>query len=330
MKRFRNCFGWSFLTLLLAAIGGCGGSMPATSKTALAAKPEGAKVRPPAAPSAAIGPSKPAAGAKPAKKLSLNPFQMPEIPEEFLPPKEEPVPLTSTAPIKQVERPKLRLLGFSKVDGVKALVELNGDVQAVQPGDVIEGVQVVSVEPPNVTFQFTSSRWVTKLFDQPWHNEQTGVASSPGASRAFASQSRSSQRPSITSSTTRAPVAATIRIPTGPSLLGSTIGAGIPGIGGSAVPGMPSGNDGGGVPAIPGIPSTGTTGTSGMPGGGGAIPGGAGGLPGGFGGLPGGAGAMPGGAGAMPGGTGGMPGGAGGMPGGGMPRGAGGMPGGIN
>src|SRR5688572_1339692 len=160
--------GLACLTLLFAAaFAGCGGATPEASKTVTPAKSDVIKAAP-----LAVAAAKPAAEVKPVKKLSLNPFQMPEIPEEFLPPKEESEPVASAAPTRQMERPKLRLLGFSNVDGFKALVELKGDVRAVEAGDVIDGVQVVSIEPPNVTFQFASSRWATKLFDQPWHNEQ--------------------------------------------------------------------------------------------------------------------------------------------------------------
>src|SRR6185436_1171911 len=205
--------------------------------------------------------ARPAAEIKPAKKLRLNPFQMPEIPEEFLPPKEEPKTAESTASTKQTERPKLRLLGFSNVDGFKALVELKGDVQAVEAGDVIEGVQVVSVEPPNVTFQFASSRWSTKLFYQPWHNEQTGVASSPGASRAFSTPSRGAARTSPVAPTSRLPAPAGARMPFVPSILGS----GIPRIGAPSTADMPPAS-GGGLGSVAGMPVAGGDAASGIPG----------------------------------------------------------------
>jgi hypothetical protein len=276
MNEFRHRCGLVFPTVLFAAVfAGCGAA-PEAAKSVGSAKPDVAKAAAPALAPAAVATAKPAAETKPAKKLNLNPFQMPEIPEEFLPPKEEPKSAESAAPTKQTERPKLRLLGFSNVDGFKALVELKGDVQAVQAGDVIEGVQVVSVEPPNVTFQFASSRWATKLFDQPWHNEQTGVASSPGASRAFSTQSRAAPRASTGATSSRLPAPAGARIPAVPSILGS----GIPRIGAPPTAEMPP-PIGGSVGSVAGMPIAGAaaasipgiSGPAGMPSAPGAVPG---------------------------------------------------------
>lgn len=321
MSSFRYRGGQVFLTLLLAAVAGCGGGTPEAAKSVAPAKPDSAKAAAPVTAPAPVATAK--SEVKPAKKLNLNPFQMPEIPEEFLPPKEESKSLESAAPTKQTERPKLRLLGFSNVNGFKALVELKGDVQAVEAGDVIEGVQVVSVEPPNVTFQFASSRWATKLFDQPWHNEQTGIASSPGANRGNSTPSRGIARASAVAPPSRLPAPAGARVPAVPSIFGSGIprigapstadippasggssgsvagmpvagadaGGGIPGISGPAgAPGVPA--------AMPGVPYAAPVGASGppgaaaMPSGPIALPGipggGSGGLPGGLGGLPGG------------------------------------------
>ena len=276
MNIFRDRCGWVLLFFAIA-FAGCGAGTPQAAKSAAPAKTDVIKTVPPALARAAVAPAKPTAEAKPVKKLNLNPFQMPEVPEEFLPPKEEPKLAETASSVKQTERPRLRLLGFSNVDGFKALVELKGDVQAVAAGDVIEGVQVVSVEPPNVTFQFASSRWATKLFEQPWHNEQTGVALS----------SRSTPRANTGASITRAPAAASTRRSAGPNMFGAGAGAGVPQIGvssGSAIPGMPSSNSAGGIPglgSIPGMPGAPGGGMPGLPGSTGipAMPG-AGGLPG--------------------------------------------------
>ncbi|MGI8982630.1 MAG: hypothetical protein ACR2FY_25640 [Pirellulaceae bacterium] len=208
---------------------------------------------------------------------------MPEIPEEFLPPKEEMKPAEYPAPVRQAERPKVRLLGFSDVDGFKALVELKGNVMAVEAGDVIEGVEVVSIEPPKVTFQFASSNWSTRLFDQAWSNQQTAFAASPGASRAFTNQSRSTPRTNAPAYATRTPSAAVIRGPAGPSMLDESTSEDTPGIGGNAtpfipgipaIPGMPAGARGVGIPglgSLPGMPPPDAM--PGMPGGPGAMPG---------------------------------------------------------
>ena len=341
LSRIRHGLPCLFLATLAAFVG-CGGETPDVAAIHSPAEQNSEKAEPAVTPTptpvAKPADIKPAPDPIPAKKLSINPFQMPDIPEEFLPAKEEAKPVEQAAPEKQVERPRLRLLGFVNVDGFKALVESKGDVKAVAVGESIEGVKIVSIEQPNVTFQYASARWSTKLFEQPWHNEQTGVASSPSATRAFTSQSRSTPRSSSVASSTRTSTPSTSYGSGGlggPSMPGGGMGGGMPGIGGASgmpsIPGMNSGDGGSGIPglgSIPGMPSGGGAGA--MPGGGGAMPGGGGAMPGGGGAMPGGGGAMPGGGGAMPGGGGAMPGGGGAMPGGGgaMPGGGGAMPGG--
>lgn len=73
----------------------------------------------------------------------------------------------------QSDRPRIRLLGFSRIDGdANALVEIKGEVLAIKQGDMIEGAEVVTLESDMATFQFAGQRWSTRLFDQPWLNEQ--------------------------------------------------------------------------------------------------------------------------------------------------------------
>ena len=301
MNELRICRGFAALVLLSAVVTGCGRDTQREAGKAAPTKVAKHTVPTAAAP-AAIAAEAPismpiksapvaATAAKPARMTALNPFQMPDVPEEFLSPKEEPRSDEYAAPNRQTERPKVRLLGFSDVDGFKALVELKGDVLAVEAGDVIEGVQVVSIQPPIVTFQFANSNWSTKLFDQPWSNQQTAMASTPGSSRTFAAQSRSPPRTNSPAYATRTPPAAALRGPAGDDVLE----AGIPGSGVSSalpsIPGMPSGDGSSGIPglgSIPGMPSGGAPGAGGMPG----PPGGAGALPSGTGAVPGGPGTM--------------------------------------
>ena len=291
MNEFRIRCGFAGLALLSAVLSGCGGDMPRAAGNAAPEKAAKSTAPTAATPAAVVAatpirtPAKapPVTEAKSVRKVTLNPFQMPDIPEEFLAPKEEPKPAEYAAPVRPFERPKVRLLGFSDVDGFKALVELKGDVRAVEAGDVIEGVEVVSIEPPKVTFQFASSNWSTKLFDQPWSNQQTGIASSPGASRAFTNQSRSTPRTNAPAYATRAPLAAVIRGPSEPSMLDESTSEDTPEIGGNAtpfipgipaIPGMPKGAGGVGIPGLgylPGMPPPGAM--PGMPGGPGATPG---------------------------------------------------------
>ncbi|MBC7854962.1 MAG: hypothetical protein IAF94_16140 [Pirellulaceae bacterium] len=331
MNEFRIRCGFAGLALLSASLTGCGGDTPRVADKAAPAKAAKNSPAAAAAPAALVAaapittPAKtaPAAEMKPVRKVRLNPFQMPDIPEEFLQPKEEPRPDEDAAPVRQAERPKVRLLGFSNVDGFKALVELKGEVLAVEAGDVIEGVHVVSLEPPGITLQFASSRWGTKLFEQPWHNEQTSLASSSGAARPVSTQSRSSPRTNSPATTSRSP------LPGGRLPLTSIFGASIPkfgsNIGTPDTADTPAGS-GGGAASIPGMPAGGIAGESGTPG----LPGPTGipgapptsaGITSGTSAMPGASPAMPSGPLAMPGIPAATPGGAGGF---------GGVPGGIN
>jgi hypothetical protein len=269
------------VVVVAALLAGCGGTKTAEKQMPVSSNSEKAAARPaeaaPVAPKAVESVKTEKADKKPPKKLALNPFAMPEIPEEFLPPTEAPKLVEQPAG-KPAERPRVRLLGFSNVDGFKALVEVKGDVRAVTTGDIIEGIEVVSVEPPNVTFQFASSRWATKLFDQPWYSEQqSGQASLGSAStRAFANQSCSSPKLATNRATSPHPPSASAT-PIRPGLPGPGGGGGMP-----SIPGMPpsDGSSAGGIPGLSGIPGLPSGG--GMPGisggGGGAMPG-AGGMP---------------------------------------------------
>ena len=79
---------------------------------------------------------------------------------------------------KPVERPNVRLIGFSNVDGggEKALLEVQGEIYSLDVGGSAEGIEVLTISPPQVTFQFSKQRWNTKLFEQPWHDGPTATA----------------------------------------------------------------------------------------------------------------------------------------------------------
>lgn len=330
MNDFRILCGIAGLALLSAVLSGCGGDTPRAADKAApakAAKKTAPTVATPAAVVAATpirkpGKAAPALETKPARKVTVNPFQMPEIPEEFLAPKEEPTSVETAAPVRPFERPKVRLLGFSDVDGFRALVELKGDVLAVEEGDLVEGVQIVSIKPPSVTFQFANSNWSTKLFDQPWSNQQTGVASNSGQSRPAGARSRSTPRRNPLATNSRSP------LPGGRLPLTSIFGASIPKLGGNSgtpyTADTPAGN-GGGAASIPGMPAGGIDSASGIPG----LPGPAGnpGAPPASAGMTGGTSAIPSGS-PVPSGPLAMPGIPSATPGG--ASGFGGMPGGIN
>ena len=63
--------------------------------------------------------------------------------------------------------PQIRLLGFSRYnDQRKALVQVRGEILAIEQGEVIDGAEVVAVDAEGVSFQFAGQRWTTRLFEK--------------------------------------------------------------------------------------------------------------------------------------------------------------------
>ena len=59
----------------------------------------------------------------------------------------------------------IKLRGFINVNGMQALLAINGRVQLVQEGERRQGVQVIKISPPNVILQKGRVRWTQRLFD---------------------------------------------------------------------------------------------------------------------------------------------------------------------
>ena len=63
--------------------------------------------------------------------------------------------------------PQIRLLGFSRYnEQFKALVQVRGEILAIEQGEVIDGAEVVAVDAEGVSFQFAGQRWTTRLFEK--------------------------------------------------------------------------------------------------------------------------------------------------------------------
>jgi len=184
----RNLLSSSVMLLPLTLFYGCGESPPPASLAAPvpasgvsapkveASKPEAAKTE--AAKTAPRPVRKERPPAERAKVAQL--FQVPQV-------------TRSTASAYSDSRqdggtaPHIRLLGFSKVDGqLRALVELKGETLPVEQGDIINGVEVVSVAEGGVSFQHAGQRWTSYLFEKlesrPVVVARAAVPSSTGAS----------------------------------------------------------------------------------------------------------------------------------------------------
>jgi len=57
------------------------------------------------------------------------------------------------------------LKGFVQVDGVRVLVDVNGQIAVLGEGEHHEGLRVVRLEPPIATFERGAETWSTSLWD---------------------------------------------------------------------------------------------------------------------------------------------------------------------
>lgn len=149
--------------LLAAALVGCGGSVPATPPPAtpkVTAAPT-----PPSTPAGKPGDEKPVE--RPAKR-ERRPTEKAKIAQLFqIPQFTKPASGSNYNDAKQDALPQIRLLGFSKIDGqLRALVQIKGEILAVQQGDVLDGAEVVAVDAEGVSFQFGGQRWASRLFEK--------------------------------------------------------------------------------------------------------------------------------------------------------------------
>ena len=87
----------------------------------------------------------------------------PDRSEIFLPPPRKPA---TAAAAKQDER-GVALIGFAKVDRKHVLLEIDGVIAPTAEGDSRGKLQVVAINPPEVTLKRGDREWTVKLFDTP-------------------------------------------------------------------------------------------------------------------------------------------------------------------
>jgi len=99
------------------------------------------------------------------------------------------------------ELPPLRLVGFVGSPGDKAMVEVDGKTQIVTAGKRVNGVEIVSVESPNVQLRWGETELTLNFYepsksDRPKVTQNGAVAYSPGlSSLGSRAQSPSTTRP---------------------------------------------------------------------------------------------------------------------------------------
>jgi hypothetical protein len=191
MTQFR---GASVCLLLLAFAWGC--SKPASTDATVASSVPASEVRPPLDLNAGslANPGTPAQDDSQAEGAFIPPF--PENVDYFTPPKvvlpvltrepeekpEKPEPQPEPDPVVEVEQaesapasqpppPPLRLVGFVEVDGLKALLSVDGQLTVTAKGDSVSNLEVLAVEPPAVVLRHGEEEIRMNMFEQEWFHE---------------------------------------------------------------------------------------------------------------------------------------------------------------
>jgi len=50
-------------------------------------------------------------------------------------------------------------MGFVRVDVPRAILSINGQVSPIAEGETVDGIEVISVQPPSVLLQRGRQRW---------------------------------------------------------------------------------------------------------------------------------------------------------------------------
>ena len=58
---------------------------------------------------------------------------------------------------------RVQLRGFVNLDGIRAILIVNGETNSMAAGDVSDGIEVISIDPPRVTLQRSRVRWTETL-----------------------------------------------------------------------------------------------------------------------------------------------------------------------
>ena len=87
----------------------------------------------------------------------------PDREDIFLPPAQKPV----NAAVDRRDDHGVALVGFADVDRQQVLLRVDGIVAPLAVGDSRGELQVVAIDPPEVTLKRGDRRWTERLFDKP-------------------------------------------------------------------------------------------------------------------------------------------------------------------
>lgn len=155
----RRCHTTLAILLTVNLIVGCGAGTDSDPADAVALNPAGHQNKPPVNQAAV-----PASSEKP-------PIEDPVEPEVFDPPYPHRADMFAKPRISQLPESTQRLdesgvvlKGFINVNGVRALLEINGVVKTLGEGQAHDGLTVVKINQPTVTLQRGRVQWEEKLF----------------------------------------------------------------------------------------------------------------------------------------------------------------------
>jgi hypothetical protein len=166
------------LGLVFATLSGCSGSAVGGGVAAVD-QPDGVRQLPPAVQVAAADPAENAVGTSASsdeengqpdgidgKIEEARPtyqWPNPDRSEIFLPPASKPV----NGAVDSRNEYGVALIGFANVDRKQVLLEIDGILAPLAEGDSRGELQVLSIDPPQVTLKRGYREWTVKLFDTP-------------------------------------------------------------------------------------------------------------------------------------------------------------------
>jgi hypothetical protein len=151
--------------------------IPAAGSTVAVASPSLTPTEKPA-PNKVVPSASPAATGEAQKSTAES--ETLDIGEFFAAPKEEPVvkeperkpepePVLPELPKQEAgPPPPTRLIGFSEIDELKAIVAIDGKLKILALGQSADGVELIGLEPPAVTLKYGETEINIKLNEQPW------------------------------------------------------------------------------------------------------------------------------------------------------------------
>jgi hypothetical protein len=79
--------------------------------------------------------------------------------------------------------PELRLVGFTEMKGLQALLAVDGKLNAMGVGDVVSGVKLVAMAPPAITLKHEGHEFEMDLMKQPWSSVPADLQGAKGTDR---------------------------------------------------------------------------------------------------------------------------------------------------